>query len=336
MPLKRMKFPHELLMLLMIFSALFFIVTGCKRSEKITKPKRGLLYRIPVEEQAEKEFMTQQKLPELPEKNPAERIVYNSLPEMMLALNSGKIDYFRTTGAVAAWLLFHDPSLNLYEMKGRTKYYRMAVLTEKRELCDQLNEAITSLKKSGTLKDLQTIHIDGAMNGGIPQQITLPSFPNAPLIQVAITGDLPPMDYVSDQGKPAGYDMALLAEIAKYLKINIQTVPMNAGARMTALASGKVDVLFWTEMDLENYQNGSEILLTKSYRSDTVTFIARDFPLEQIKILDRVPQDQDPPLPQQENNLSQPPNNLPQQENNLSQQEINLPQPQNNLPQPQN
>ncbi len=279
---------------LLIFPA---ILTGCGKEKTVKKPKRGHLYRIPVEEEGEQEFIAQQKQLSSDKRNPSrkpeeessERIVCNSLPDMLLALNSGRIDYFRTTSAVAAFLANRDPSLSIVSKKSRTKFYRMAVLPKNRDLCERLDEAITALKKDGTLNDLQKIHIDGANAGGTPEKTVLPVFKEAKTIRAAITGDLPPMDYISEDGTPAGYDLAILSALANYLKINIEPVPMNSAARMTALSSGKVDVLFWTEMDLENYQGNGGIILTKSYRSDSVAFVARDFPIDQIKILDHIP-----------------------------------------------
>jgi len=46
-------------------------------------------------------------------------------------------------------------------------------------------------------------------------------------------------------GTPAGFNTAVLAEIAKRLKINIELVNINAGVRAASLASGRSDVVFW-------------------------------------------------------------------------------------------
>lgn len=62
-----------------------------------------------------------------------------------------------------------------------------------------------------------------------------------------MTGDRPPMDYISPDGVPMGFNTALTAEIASKLQINVELVNFNAGARAIALASGAVDVIFWSQ-----------------------------------------------------------------------------------------
>ena len=42
---------------------------------------------------------------------------------------------------------------------------------------------------------------------------------------------------------------AVLAEIGKVLKMNVELVNVAGGARAAALASGRVDVVFWYEVD---------------------------------------------------------------------------------------
>ena len=62
-----------------------------------------------------------------------------------------------------------------------------------------------------------------------------------------MTGDLPPLDYVSEDGSPAGFNTAILAEIAKRLGKNIEVVDIDSGARAAALSSGQIDVIFWVD-----------------------------------------------------------------------------------------
>ena len=48
---------------------------------------------------------------------------------------------------------------------------------------------------------------------------------------------------------PAGYSVAVLAEIGKRLHVNIAIVNVNAGGRTPALVSGRADVVFWYEVN---------------------------------------------------------------------------------------
>ena len=54
-----------------------------------------------------------------------------------------------------------------------------------------------------------------------PEAVKFEKFEDARTIKVAVTGDLPPIDYIAPDGKPAGFNTAVLAEIAKRLKFNV-------------------------------------------------------------------------------------------------------------------
>ncbi len=82
--------------------------------------------------------------------------------------------------------------------------------------------------------------------------IEIPKFDDAPTITVAITGDMPPIDYVAPNGTPAGYNTAVLSEIAKRLHVNIKLENIDTGARAAALQSGRVDVVFWFQSNLDS------------------------------------------------------------------------------------
>ena len=74
-------------------------------------------------------------------------------------------------------------------------------------------------------------------------------------LRVAVTGDLPPIDYVAEDGRPAGFNTALLAEIGRRLKVNVEIKIIESSARTMALVSGAADVIFW-------YLNGEGYVTT--------------------------------------------------------------------------
>ncbi|MBQ9575106.1 MAG: transporter substrate-binding domain-containing protein, partial [Synergistaceae bacterium] len=73
-----------------------------------------------------------------------------------------------------------------------------------------------------------------------------PKIEGADVMKVAVTGDLPPMDCILADGRPAGFNTAFLAELSKRIGRNIELVSVSAGARQSAISSGRVDVVFWT------------------------------------------------------------------------------------------
>lgn len=106
------------------------------------------------------------------------------------------------------------------------------------------------MKGDGTL---DKIILDYTLEpGAVQKSVEFEKFEGADEIKIAITGDIPPIDYINADGKPAGFNTALLAEIGKRLKMNIKTVNVDTGARTAALTSGRVDVVFWYQMDYDD------------------------------------------------------------------------------------
>lgn len=113
-------------------------------------------------------------------------------------------------------------------------------------LRDEFNAAIADMKADGTLERLVKEQIDDAIDGGEIAPIEMPKIDGADTVKVAVTGALPPMDYVAADGTPAGFNTAVLAEIGNRIGKNIELVVVDSLGRAAALASGTVDAVFWT------------------------------------------------------------------------------------------
>ncbi len=182
-------------------------------------------------------------------------VFYDSLLSMMMALNAGEIDEISLPEAVAEYILNVDDSCKISSIL-RTYPSSMAFGFRKDDdvtMLNRFNKALLSMKADGTLAILREKYIDSA-GIGEPEPIEFRYFDNINTrVRVAVTGDLPPVDFVNPEGKPAGFNTAVLAEIAKRLHINIEIVNIDAGARAAALASKRVDAVFWFQ-----FYKGSE------------------------------------------------------------------------------
>ena len=123
--------------------------------------------------------------------------------------------------------------------------YAFMLKEENVALRDELDAQITAMKEDGTLQKLIDEHIIKVSEGGDPEAVTFEKFEGDP-IKVAVTGSLPPMDYVAADGSFAGFNTAVLAEIGKRLQKNIELVQVDSIGRALALSEGTVDVVFWT------------------------------------------------------------------------------------------
>ncbi|MBQ7559786.1 MAG: transporter substrate-binding domain-containing protein [Synergistaceae bacterium] len=181
-------------------------------------------------------------------------VFFDTFMAMQMALNAGNIDEILLPEDTAEYLI------NVTE-----KYYYVACVVrttpitlnfgfranDDPALKNKFNEAIMSMKADGTLAILEDKYIANAGIGD-PEPVELGRYENIDkTITVAVTGDIPPIDFVNAEGKPAGFSTAVIAEIAKRLKINVELVNIDAGARASSLASGRSDVVFW----FQSYKN---------------------------------------------------------------------------------
>lgn len=194
---------------------------------------------------------------------------YDTLDAMLMALHAGEIC---TAGgfshSTAKYLISKDSSIQLayeynfpenipetdvvpYIAKALAKEgFAFMLMKENEGMRDQFNAVIDEMQKDGTLNQLIQTQITDVINGAEILPIKTESKPERDTIKVAVTGDLPPMDYVAPDGTFAGFNTAVLAEIGKRLNKNIEMVQVSSVARAAALASGTVDVVFWTRTNV--------------------------------------------------------------------------------------
>ena len=174
---------------------------------------------------------------------------YDSLTMMQMALNRGEVDVIITPDFVGEYMLRNNPdcSLRVFVLLKRPITLALGFLEEKAELCKRFNEALKTLTENGMTSHLARYYIAGpeAQN---PKPVSIEKFEGAETVNILVTGDIPPLDYVDAGGMPAGYNTALLAEIGRLLHVNINLVSGEAGARAAALKSGRVDAVLWVEV----------------------------------------------------------------------------------------
>ena len=185
-------------------------------------------------------------------------IFYDTLDAMLMALEAGDISNAEVPVCVADYLCARNDrlttrgSFDLSSADDFTKQvaYRLGAgfsfLTteDKTGLRDEIDAALTEMKEDGTLDALIQSYITDAESGE-PEPVEFTKT-DGETVKVAITGALPPMDYVAADGTPAGFNTAILAELGKRMNKNFELVVVDSVGRATALASGQVDLVFWT------------------------------------------------------------------------------------------
>lgn len=212
-----------------------------------------------------------------PEGAPGEQackiVFYDRLTDMLMALQAGDVDKIEVYQSVAKYLVANVPNLEMgfefdFSKEKSVFVQRMAasrlgngfsflMLKDNQALADQFSEAITAMKEDGTLDTLVAEYIDGVTTDALTG-IPLPQTEGAETIRVAVTGALPPMDYVAPDGRAAGFNTAVLAEISRRIGKNIEILYLDSSvARATALVSGQADAAFWTRTAVSRKEPGS-------------------------------------------------------------------------------
>jgi len=208
-------------------------------------------------------------------------VFYDNLNLMEMGLDSGKVDVISTYKCVADYLLANNDKFEIVNddwIKGLSDNFCFAVRKEDTALKDDLNKTIKEMHGDGSLDKLITAYVTNADKGKAPPKIDIPKFDGAATIKVGVTGDLPPLDYVSADGQAAGFNTALLAEIAKRLNKNIEIVHIDSGARAAALSSDQIDVIFWAIVPVgehfpANIDKPEGVDLSEPYFHDDVTHL---------------------------------------------------------------
>jgi len=175
---------------------------------------------------------------------------YDSLTAMQMALSAGEISQMVLPEAAANYLLSHNPEYEAtLTLRSKSAYgLSFGFREDNTALKDRFDEALGTLRRNWRLGTLEGIYI-ASSGAADPEPVRFEKFEGAETLRVAVTGDLPPIDFIAADGTPAGFNTAVLAEIGNVLKMNVELVNVDAGARTAALASGRVDAVFWYEVD---------------------------------------------------------------------------------------
>lgn len=230
------------------------LVTGCG-NDKVTEQgvKIGMITTLNASEQKVDEIL--KLVQEKSNVNIVRHSVtfYQNLPTMQMGLESASIDEMSTYSCVAKYLMAKDPKLSIVENHGMSlsDSFCFAVLKTNESLKKDLDKTLNAMKKDGSLDKLVKEYITDVKADDLPA-VAIPHIDGADTIKVAVTGDLPPLDLVLADGKPAGFNTALLAEIGKRLNKNIEILDIDGDTRASALSSGRADVVFWAILPVDD------------------------------------------------------------------------------------
>jgi len=197
-------------------------------------------------------------------------VYYDYLSSLLLALNAGQIAVAVLPYDVNHYIARRNDGLQVREFAEVPVSLQMGFRAGDADLREQFNAAIDAMTADGALAALLDHWVYQLPAGEEPAAGELPAIPGADTVRVGVTGDLPPLDYLSADGRPSGYNVAVLAEISSRIGKNIELVPIESAARLTALVSGKIDVIFWILGGEKVNSDGSVTLYSETDGRDEV------------------------------------------------------------------
>ncbi|MCL2219907.1 MAG: transporter substrate-binding domain-containing protein [Chitinispirillia bacterium] len=169
---------------------------------------------------------------------------YNTMPDMALAVVSGKADAVALDMPVAKYLVAQNPDLALFPDVVEADRYGFAV-AKGSELGVKGNEVLNKMREDGTLAKLEELWFSAdESQKNLPVLSHNPEFDgSAGTITYGSEATYPPTCYIGSDGKLTGYEIDIVARIAYELNMKAEFVPMAFAGLLPALASGKVNMV---------------------------------------------------------------------------------------------
>jgi ABC-type amino acid transport substrate-binding protein len=206
---------------------------------------------------------------------PSEVRAFSTSTDLLTALKTRRVDAMLTTLETSKFLISADTKLHSIPVNRPGNGLRMILRDTDTALLEELNAGIEVLRAGGVLDRLYEQHIATITVDRLADApAELPLIEGALTILVGINGDLPPYDYISADGKPSGFNVALMGELSRVLGKNVQFVTIPSEARFSSLLSKnarRMDLFFWFYGRL----NIDSLLLTEAYAVVDECILAR-------------------------------------------------------------
>ncbi len=251
------------LLTLILVGTMALSLAACKKNDSKQDGLVSVTLRQNIAENDLKDSAVDEHSPEHGLKN----VIYaDTLNDAVSTIRSGRADNLFINSDTAKYLSARDNTLKIVETDAVTTLHILS-LTKKAEMNEKINSAIKALEADHTLNKLYSDYVTTVIEAGEPASIEMPVFEGKDSLVIGVSGDLPPIDYVNTNGEPVGYNMAVLAEIAKKLEVNIKIEVIDSGSRFAALSSERIDAFFWQSSDngIELTSDQTEYSLSEPY-----------------------------------------------------------------------
>ena len=193
------------------------------------------------------------------------------MDELLYELKSGRADVICCPDVTAEYLLRTEEGLSRVAVPedmsngvagGGRLSFAMAMRSGEETLCAELNAAISELETDGTLEALTVAYVEADTPLDLYEN---KEKSNKKTLYVGVTGTVPPLDRLDEDGVPCGFSVAFLEELEKRTGYRFETVVIEPKDSFTVLKSGKADLLFVYGTSRNTTPGEKDYLVTKGY-----------------------------------------------------------------------
>ncbi len=183
---------------------------------------------------------------------------YDSITAAVSALKTDEVSAVWACDVTAEYLTAADSSLVLLPDTGMSDIqnasenrfefgFAIKDNEEGRALCEELNEALLGLKNNGVLDGLTDKFIK---NAGEQERFYSENMRSADIVSsdketlyIGISGAVPPIELIDEAGKPYGFCVAFMDELALLMNRSVEFVVLDNETIFTSLMSGRIDAV---------------------------------------------------------------------------------------------
>jgi len=169
---------------------------------------------------------------------------YQSVEEVIAALQTGAVDAIVLDMPVALYLTAHNKGLAVFPYVISVDTYGFAV-PKGSQLCEDGNRILRRLKDGGVIDEAEMYWFaaDDGREKEMPKLTHKPDFDGAAgTIRFGCENTLFPMSYTTPDGKPMGFDIDIVYRIAYELNMKVEVITMHIGELLPALLTGRLDM----------------------------------------------------------------------------------------------
>ncbi len=171
---------------------------------------------------------------------PKARILqYQTVPDMLIAINSGKIDVTYYDTASTPEMLKANPDVEIFVKDIFSVPIGAGFNRSNGALREQFNAFLKEIKTNGVYDDM----VDRWMKKGIMELPKIESSGNNGVLRAGVVNDLGmPFGLIKD-GKLIGFDIELSSRFAAYTGREYQPVPLQFGSLIASISTNKIDII---------------------------------------------------------------------------------------------